>query len=548
MSRLQSASGTKGTTGTTFGVAFTTQNIAAGNRIVVRVTIWNAVATTVTGVADTPGNAYTLDKRVTLSDGTDITVWSAPITVGAGTKPTVTATASASTLEWAVVITEQDAIAGGTTGYTDGTAGTATGAAGSTVSSGATSPVPTASGEQVIGMYGDGGNNTTITVGSGWSGFLFTGASSTVAEVAAEDQSSTSGTGSNAQFGCSPTGSPAGAIAVVYKSAPAGTVPTAAPSRMVRAPLHLLRAQFAFLSAQRYQAYAPSGTSIALASDPASSAAFGGAAASAVLSVALAATSPAFSTASGSASLAKALASAAQAVSAGPGLLTLAEALQSVAPGTTGAQATIAKAIALAATSPAVSREAAALAEALALGGTAAAVSRASAALAEAIALAALAPAYSGAAANLQVLTGTQIAGLAAAVSGGTGTLSLAEALAARSPGTSGALGALRLAIALAGSAPAVSREAAQLGLGIPLAGRGAAVTGATGALAPVQPGTTLREYVSGRRPDATVESVRPAATASGRRPGTATQGERPPQTTTGRRPDPTGESTRRAR
>lgn len=251
--RVQAASGTSSTGGLTFGVAFTTSNIVAGNRIIVVASIWNAPATTVTSVTDTAGNTYVLDKRLSVSDNTDITLWSAPITVGAGTKPTVTLHASGTNGEWALEIFEYSGLASGGTGYLDGTAGTATAVAGATLSSGATSPVPGASNELAVGAYGDGGNNTTITVGAGWSNFLFTGASSAVSEVAFETQNSTSGTGSNASFGVNPTGNPAGALAAVYKLAAAVAIVPFPARQALRRILAIARARTGFVISTQAQ-------------------------------------------------------------------------------------------------------------------------------------------------------------------------------------------------------------------------------------------------------------------------------------------------------
>jgi hypothetical protein len=217
---IQSNQGSTGTAATTFAVTFTTKNIVAGNRIVVAVAAWNSAATTVTSVTDSALNQYAKDKDVVESDGTHLSIWSAPITAGGGTKPTVTAHASGSTAEWAMWVHEYSGLLGGTAGYTDGTnshVATAT----SPFTSGASVPAPGAAGEIAFGFYGDGGNNvTTIGVSAGWTqrGTSIQGTAST-AEGACEDQITVAGTGSNASFTLSTTGNPAGALVVVYKLA-----------------------------------------------------------------------------------------------------------------------------------------------------------------------------------------------------------------------------------------------------------------------------------------------------------------------------------------
>jgi hypothetical protein len=70
--------------------------------------------------------------------------------------------------------------------------------------------------------------------------------------------------------------------------------------------------------------------------------------------------------------------------------------------------------------------------------------------------------------------------------------------------------------------------------------------TGTVGA--PIAPGTSLREYVQGRRPDPTDEGRRQALGISARRPRLTAQAQRTPTAVSGRRPDTTQESRRKAR
>lgn len=220
---VQIAQGSTGVAGTTFAVTFTTSNVVSGNRIIVAIAIWNSTATTVTSVTDSAGNTYVKDRDAVESDGTHISIWSAPITVGGGTKPTVTAHASASTAEWAMYIEEWAGLKAGNSGYTDGTNAKVIGISTSPVTSNASTPVPATSGEIAIGFYGDGGNGVvTIGVSAGWTqrGSSIQNTSST-AEACIEDQNTTAGVGSNASFTITNTGSPAGALVVVYQLAAA---------------------------------------------------------------------------------------------------------------------------------------------------------------------------------------------------------------------------------------------------------------------------------------------------------------------------------------
>ena len=56
----------------------------------------SAGGATASAVTDSAGNTYTELTHFTASDKTELSVWSAPITAGGGTKPTVTVKASAS--------------------------------------------------------------------------------------------------------------------------------------------------------------------------------------------------------------------------------------------------------------------------------------------------------------------------------------------------------------------------------------------------------------------------------------------------------------------
>src|SRR6202011_3719166 len=65
--------------------------VTAGKRMVVEVGVWNFPAVTASGVTDSAGNSYTELTHFTASDGTEMSVWTAPITAGGGTKPAITA-------------------------------------------------------------------------------------------------------------------------------------------------------------------------------------------------------------------------------------------------------------------------------------------------------------------------------------------------------------------------------------------------------------------------------------------------------------------------
>ena len=86
-----SARGHAGSLGVTPGSAVT-----AGDRMVVEVGVWNASGATASSVTDSAGNTYTELTHFAASDGTELSVWTAPITAGGGTKPTITAKVTSS--------------------------------------------------------------------------------------------------------------------------------------------------------------------------------------------------------------------------------------------------------------------------------------------------------------------------------------------------------------------------------------------------------------------------------------------------------------------
>jgi len=160
-----SARGHGGSLGVTPGSAVT-----AGNRLVVEVGVWNSSHATASAVTDSAGNSYTELTHFTGSDGTELSVWTAPVTAGGGTKPTITAKAS-STADIGVAAVEYSGVSTATgTSVLDVQAhATGTTGAAATVSAGAT-PATAGNGELAIGFYADSGFGDTLTSGSGWTG------------------------------------------------------------------------------------------------------------------------------------------------------------------------------------------------------------------------------------------------------------------------------------------------------------------------------------------------------------------------------------------
>jgi hypothetical protein len=168
---------------------------------VVEVGVWGSPTRTAKTVTDSAGNTYTELLHVSPSDKTELSVWTAPITAGGGTKPVVkvtpsgTADVGAAVLEYAGLSTAAGAAAvdqlATATGTTGGSAGT--------VSSGPTAAT-TADGELAIGFYNDSGFGDTITTASGFTSRVNVSATSDM-EFAVEDQTVGLGSTPNASFG-----------------------------------------------------------------------------------------------------------------------------------------------------------------------------------------------------------------------------------------------------------------------------------------------------------------------------------------------------------
>jgi hypothetical protein len=177
--------------------------VAAGDRLVVEVGVWNSSGATASGVTDSAGDSYTELTHFTASDGTELSVWSAPVTAGGGTKPTITAkmTSTADIGVAAVEYAGLSAAAGSSVLDVQAHAVGVTGGAG-TVSSGVT-PAVTGNGELAIGFYADSGFGDALTAGSGFTGRVNLSPASDM-ELLVEDQGVGQGTTPAAAAGTGP--------------------------------------------------------------------------------------------------------------------------------------------------------------------------------------------------------------------------------------------------------------------------------------------------------------------------------------------------------
>jgi hypothetical protein len=145
-----------------------TSNVTAGDRLVVEVGVWSISSATAASVTDSAGNSYVELLHFKASDDTEMSIWTAPITAGGGTRPAITVKPSSKAdvgvvaLEYAGVSTVSDASVLDRSSLNTATTGSA-----GVVSSGATQPT-TGANELAIGFYLDSGFGDTLGGGSGY--------------------------------------------------------------------------------------------------------------------------------------------------------------------------------------------------------------------------------------------------------------------------------------------------------------------------------------------------------------------------------------------
>ena len=144
--------------------------VKSGNRLVVEVADWSSGHATTSSVTDSAGDTFTEVTTATGSDGTQLSVWTAPITAGGGTTPTIVAKPSAKA-DMGVAVLEYSGLSAAAGAAAVDQSATATGIATTAraVSSGAT-PATTAPNELAIGFYSDSGFNDTLTADPGYTG------------------------------------------------------------------------------------------------------------------------------------------------------------------------------------------------------------------------------------------------------------------------------------------------------------------------------------------------------------------------------------------
>jgi hypothetical protein len=145
-----------------------TSNVTLGNRIVVLTGFWNWGSQAIASVSDSAGNTYTRVANVRAPDHTELAVWTAPVTAGGGTRPTISVTGEgvggigAAAVEYANLSTAAGAAAVDRLVTAGGTA-TSTGF----VASGATGAV-TGDNALALGFYVDSGFSRSLLSDPAW--------------------------------------------------------------------------------------------------------------------------------------------------------------------------------------------------------------------------------------------------------------------------------------------------------------------------------------------------------------------------------------------
>jgi hypothetical protein len=144
--------------------------VKSGDTLVVEAVDWSSGHATISGVTDSAGDTFTEQATATGPDGTQLSVWSAPITAGGGTAPAIMVKPSAKAdLGLAVLEYSGLSTASGAAAVDQVATATGTTTSARAVSSGAT-PATTAPNELSVGLYADSGFDDTLTADPGYTG------------------------------------------------------------------------------------------------------------------------------------------------------------------------------------------------------------------------------------------------------------------------------------------------------------------------------------------------------------------------------------------
>jgi hypothetical protein len=212
--------------------------LVKGNRLIVEVGVWNSANATTSSVKDAAGDVFTELLHFKAGDGTEMSIWSAPVTLGAGALSPITATPT-SRADVGVAAREYSglATAEGVSVLDQQAQASGTSKAAAVVSTPATAPT-SAPGELLLGFYVDSGFGDTLMPRMGFNGRLNISPNGDMELLAEDALTAAAGATPSAsvQTGASTTWLMA---TIVLRAAPAtqaAAAPSAAPAHVRAAP------------------------------------------------------------------------------------------------------------------------------------------------------------------------------------------------------------------------------------------------------------------------------------------------------------------------
>jgi hypothetical protein len=211
--------------------------VGPGRRLIVSVGVWSYANAVTTAVTDSAGDSFVEIGRTTAADGTELSLWTAPVTNGVGQMLDVTAQASGvadigiQVLDYAGLSAAADLA--GAVDRQRFAAGLTSGAA-ATVSSGPTAAA-TAGNELAVGFYADSGFGRALTGGTGWTVRANLSPNGNM-DLLSEDRIVAAGETPNATVGTGPNTYWEMATVIFKTSAPPPTAPPGAPTNISAVP------------------------------------------------------------------------------------------------------------------------------------------------------------------------------------------------------------------------------------------------------------------------------------------------------------------------
>jgi hypothetical protein len=210
--------------------------LGSGRRLIVSVGVWSSAHAVTNTVTDSAGDSFVEIGRTAAADGTELSLWTAPVTNGIGQMPAIKAQASG-TADIGIQVLDYAGLSAATdlsaidrqrfvTGSTSGAA--------ATVSSGATAAA-TAGNELAIGFYADSGFGNALNGGAGWSVRANLSPNGNM-DLLSEEKIVAAGETPNATVGTGPNTIWEMATVIFRSGAPTPPAPPTAPTNVTALP------------------------------------------------------------------------------------------------------------------------------------------------------------------------------------------------------------------------------------------------------------------------------------------------------------------------